>query len=146
MIRVFLDANVLFSAARPPGGVCRDIFRVAEKRGDVLLLATWYVIGEADIKLIYRGLSPISPPRVALQLLISRQVTRCSRPSIELNQRLGLLLSDPYDAPVLAGAVSAKADWLVTGNTKDFGHLYEETVEGVLILEPRAALNRLTQL
>jgi len=51
MIRVFLDANVLFSAADSPRGVNRAIFDIAERREDVLLMADRYVWGEADINL-----------------------------------------------------------------------------------------------
>jgi len=53
VIRVFLDATVLFSAARNPDGKNHDLLRVAHKRGDVVLLSNWVVIDEADIKLIY---------------------------------------------------------------------------------------------
>ena len=53
MIRVFVDATVLFSAARNPDGINRDLLNVAEKRGDTVLLCNWVVVDEADIKLMY---------------------------------------------------------------------------------------------
>ena len=56
MIRVFLDANVLYSAAESPGGLNASIFVVAHKRGDVELVTDKYVWGEADIHLMERRL------------------------------------------------------------------------------------------
>jgi hypothetical protein len=39
----------------------------------------------------------------------------------------------------MAAAVVADADILVTGDLRDFGHLYGETVEGVLVRIPLIA-------
>jgi hypothetical protein len=44
---------------------------------------------------------------------------------------------------VIAGAVIADADWLVNANVGHFGHLYNKTVRGVLVLPPEAAVRRL---
>jgi predicted nucleic acid-binding protein len=141
MIRVFLDANVLYSAAASPNGINRAIFRVAEIRGDVTLLATRYVEGEAEINLMDRALWQ---ERANLKALIANQVEVCSSPPFELTQRLAPLVPDPADAPVLAGAVFAEAHWLVTANSKDFGDLYGTMVESVLVLRPREAYDHLT--
>ena len=47
------------------------------------------------------------------------------------------------DAPILAAAVQAKADMLVTGDRADFGSLYERKLRGVEVLPPRIALERI---
>lgn len=142
MIRVFLDANVLYSAADSPEGLNAAIFEVVRKRGDVELLANRYVWGEADMHLMYKRLSRA---RIALKKLVTQDLTIESNAPLSLIQRLKPLVpNDPNDAPVLAGAVSAEADWLITSNRKDFGHLYETTVDGVLVLRPKQAFDRLT--
>lgn len=46
-------------------------------------------------------------------------------------------------APVMAAAVEADSDILVTGDRRDFGHLYGKTVEGVLVLNPVDALKHI---
>ncbi len=142
MIRVFLDANVLYSAADSPEGLNAAIFKVAAKREDVELLANRYVWDEADINLMEKRLSRA---RVALKKLVTQELTIEPNAPLSLTQRLKPLVpNDPADAPVLAGAVSAKADWLITSNRKDFEHLYETTVNGVLVLRPKQAFDRLT--
>jgi predicted nucleic acid-binding protein len=140
VIRVFLDATVLFSAARNPDGANRNLLRVAEKRGDVLLLSTWVVIDEADIKLMY-----LQEPNVRTELarLVESHVEKSPLPPVELVQQMLLLTPDPEDAPVLAGALSARADWLVTSNKDHFKHLYGRTVRGVLVLDLPMATERL---
>lgn len=142
MIRVFLDANVLYSAADSPEGLNAAIFKVAGKRGDVELIANRYVCGEADINLMYKSLSRA---RVALKKLVTHELTIEPNAPLSLTQRMKPHVpNDPADAPVLAGAVFAKADWLITSNSKDFGHLYETVVDGVLVLRPKQAFDRLT--
>jgi predicted nucleic acid-binding protein len=141
VIRVFLDANVLYSAAESPDGLNSSIFTVSHKRGDIELIADRYVWGEADIHLMQRRLEDA---RNELQRLGGTYLEIRPFPSLQLTQRFRPLVSDPADAPVLAGAVSARADWLVTNNRKDFEHLYETTVEGVLIMRAQSAFDRLT--
>ena len=43
----------------------------------------------------------------------------------------------PKDAPILAAAIASKADHILTGDLKHFGHLYGRTFQGVLIVSPR---------
>ena len=40
------------------------------------------------------------------------------------------------DAPVLAAAIQGKVDIFVTGDRRDFGHLFNRVVEGVKVLTP----------
>lgn len=140
MIRVFLDATVLFSAARNPEGMNRDLLNIAEERGDVILLSNWVVVDEADIKLMYMALRR---ERSELASLVAKYVKKCAVAPVELNQLLLPLTPDPHDAPVLAGAVSANANWLITANVAHFGHLYNKEIRGVLVLNPETALRQL---
>jgi predicted nucleic acid-binding protein len=140
VIRVFLDATVLFSAARNPEGMNRDLLRVAQKRGDVVLLSNWVVIDEADIKLMYLVLRS---ERDELKRLVAEYINKHPVAPVALNQALVTLTPDVDDVPVISGAVFADADWLVSANDAHFGHLYHEIVRGVLVLPPKEALRRL---
>ena len=45
------------------------------------------------------------------------------------------------DAPILAAAVHAQADLLVTGDNRDFGHLFGKTLRGTGVVTPAKALD-----
>jgi uncharacterized protein len=129
-MRVFLDANVLFSAAKSAGAV-RQLL-------DVLLQANhecWadtYVAEEAR-----RNLAAKSPDGlVYLDALLSRIRIADTQPH---GPALRALQSLPEkDRPVLAAAVQLKCDALVTGDRRHFGHLFGQAVEGVAIHSPRS--------
>lgn len=46
----------------------------------------------------------------------------------------------PKDAPILAAAVQARADLLVTGDSRDFGPFFGRTLRGVKVVTPAQAL------
>ena len=52
----------------------------------------------------------------------------------------------PKDAPVLAAAIASRADRLLTGDLKHFGHLYGKTIEGVLVVSPRSLSEEIVKL
>jgi len=129
-MRVFLDANILFSAAKSAGAV-RQLL-------DTLLLANhecWadtYVAEEAR-----RNLAAKSPDGlVSLDALLSRIRIAEAQPRRPASREL---LSLPEkDRPVLAAAVWLKCDALMTGDRGHFGHLFGQGVEGVAIHSPRS--------
>jgi hypothetical protein len=43
---------------------------------------------------------------------------------------------DSKDRPILLAAIHGKADFLLTGNGRHFGHLYGKRLEGVTVLRP----------
>jgi hypothetical protein len=49
------------------------------------------------------------------------------------------------DAPVLAAALQGKVDIFVTGDRRDFGHLFGQVLEEVKILTPAYALEAVVQ-
>ncbi len=53
----------------------------------------------------------------------------------------GIVLASK-DRPVLASAIFASMDYLVTGDTNHFGHLHNTTVSHVKILSPGGFLDR----
>ena len=136
-MRVFLDANVLFSAAHSTAGPLRVFFRLAEA-GWCELVASPFALDEAR-----RNIARKHPARASdLEHLIA-QVTVCREATTE-NVRWARSTGLPEkDAPILAAAAQAKADILVTGDRSDFGALYGKRLRGIEVLSPRLALERI---
>jgi uncharacterized protein len=120
--RVFLDANVLFSAAyRTDAGLLR-LWRVR----DIQLCASHYALEEARINLDE-----------------SAQQTRLTQLAAKLqlfdpaDQRLpsGIVLA-AKDVPILLAAIAAHATHLLTGDFRHFGQYFRKRIGGVLILTP----------
>lgn len=107
--------------------------------GKAELIATPYVLREARTNLERKSPAHLSELETLLE-----NVTVLGEPPTALVEQLTPLVPDTRDAPVLAGAVSGKADLLVTGNERDFRDLYGTEVNGVRVLRPREALNLLT--
>ena len=136
-MRIFLDANILFSAALNTGSRLRVFFRLAEA-GVCELLASPFVLDEAR-----RNIARKHPTKIAdLEQLIARIAICREATSDEVRWARSAGLPDK-DAPILAAAVQAKAEMLVTGDRADFGSLYERKLRGVEILTPRTALERI---
>lgn len=129
-MRVFLDANILFSAAKSDGAV-RELLARAESAGHHLC-ADAYVAAEAQ-----RNLQGKAPEGLAvLDAILARiEVARfeAAAPSREIEAML-----PEKDRPVLAAAVRLRCDALVTGDRAHFGALYGRTVLGVAVHSPRS--------
>lgn len=123
MDRVFLDANVLFSAAYRESTGLR---RLWELEG-VQLVTSTYAIEEARRNL------PEGEPQSRLQTLLA-----AVQPSAEVADRpLPALVELPAkDRPILLAAIHAGATHLLTGDVTHFGPYFGQTVEGVQILRP----------
>lgn len=128
MDRVFLDANVLFSAAyRADSGLAR-LWRVPGAK----LLTSPYALEEA------RRNCQDSDQRDRLEEII-REVEVVRDPPLDLG--LTALESIPEkDRPILQAALTARATHLVTGDRRAFGHLFGRVVQGVRVLKPAAYL------
>lgn len=126
---VFLDANVLFSAALG-GSTFKLIFELAEK-GRFELVTSEYCYLEAATNLQRKR--PASAATLDQLMLEIRRVPH-GRP-LHLTKAQALL--PEKDAPVLAAALTANADCLVTGDRKDFGHLMAHNELGIRVCTPR---------
>lgn len=124
MDRVFLDANVLFSAAYRHDAGLRQLFKLRR----VTLITSAYAVEEAR-----RNLSTSQQRKDLEQLCSSIEIA--SVVAAELLQVPGVDLPES-DRPILAAAISARATHLVTGDVKDFGRYYGQMVGGMLILPP----------
>ena len=123
MDRLFLDANVLFSAAwREESGLLR-----LWKLPGAELVSSAYAVEETR-----RNISD-TEARARLEALLGETTIVAEGSLAELSPNLTLA---PKDRPILAGAIHAGATHLVTGDRKDFGKLFGRRIGGVLILRP----------
>ena len=134
---LFLDANVLFTAAHNPGGRSAAIFQMA-RAGACSLVSSPHALEEArrNLRLKYPSATD------ALERLLTAGSVEPEPPSKDVAWALeqGLPLKD---APILAAAAQARCDVLVTGDRTHFGHLYGRRFRGVEVLSPADALARL---
>ena len=127
MNRVFLDANVLFSAAYLPDSGLTKLWSLG-----VDLITSAYAIEEARRNLA-TGDERRRLERLLEPLTIVQETDRARR------LPKGVDLPDK-DVPILLAALSANATHLVTGDTTHFGVLYGVTIAGTTILAPAAYL------
>lgn len=136
-MRLFLDANVLFSAALSPDGRARALFDLASG-ARWTLCASPHAIAEAQ-----RNLALKYPDRLAELEGLTARLSRTAEATPSMAEEAARHGPPPEDAPILAAAVQARADLLVTGDRTHFGHLYGKTVQGVEIVTPAETLARL---
>jgi predicted nucleic acid-binding protein len=122
MDRLFLDANVLFSAAyRPNAGLLR-FWRLPK----VELCTSRYALEEARINLTenaqLRRLEKLSD-KLNLFDPASRELPR------------GVTLPEK-DIPILLAAIEARCTHLITGDLRHFGAHFGKKLAGVLVLPP----------
>ena len=129
-MRVFLDANVLFSAAYRETGSVRAYFALAAA-GACTLVTSGYAVDEAR-----RNIRAKHPDRSReLELLVGRTVI-CREPASETLAWAASHRLPPKDAPILAAAIDARCHLLVTGDRTHFGPLYEHKLRGTVVVTP----------
>ena len=128
-MRIFLDANILFSAAKSAGGV-RVL--VNELLADThTLVVDAFVVTEARRNLTTKA----DPTAVALlQQLLERM--ECSSVQFSIATRPALEWLPEKDRPVLAAAMALRCDVLVTGDRTHFGSGYGRVFDGVTVCSP----------
>ena len=126
-MRIFLDANILFSAVQADGAIRRLLALLVA--ADHQLIADEYVYEEARRNLEVHA--PTAAPDMATRLS-SVRVHRIPKHT-DLPPTLNLAVKD---RPVLASAIALRCDALVTGDKTHFGHLFGSTIEAVAIHSP----------
>jgi uncharacterized protein len=122
MHRVFLDANVLFSAAYKPDARILRLWKLT----DILLCTSRYALEEARYNL------NDEPQRQRLsELSASFQFFEGS--GHELPHGISL---HEKDIPILLAAIDARANFLLTGDFRHFGEYFGRKVDGVTIVSP----------
>ncbi|MCP5111280.1 MAG: PIN domain-containing protein [bacterium] len=123
MDRVFLDANILFSAAYHAASGLRRLWRLK----GIQLLTSGYANQEAA-----RNLHLIVHRR-RLQQLIARLELVAEAP----DQRLpGRVVLPEKGRPILQAALNAGATHLLTGDKKHFGRHFGKSIASVRIATP----------
>ena len=126
MDRLFLDANILFSAADSADSPLLELWRLKK----VLLFSSGYSLEEAR-----RNLALLRPDRLSnLQQLIAK-VQFADAPPLATAPIEARALPKK-DLPILLAAIEARATHLLIADTRHFGPLRGKTVEGVLVLTP----------
>ena len=122
MDRLFLHANVLFSAAyRPNAGLLKFW-----KLQNVILCSSRYALEEARINLTEEA------QKHRLAGLASKiQLIEASSRKIPSAASL-----PEKDAPILMAAIEARATHLIAGDVRRFGPYFGTTIEGILVLLP----------
>ncbi|MBI3413697.1 MAG: DNA-binding protein [Verrucomicrobia bacterium] len=131
-MRVFLDANILFSGAQPHSRM-RAFLELLQRHGDCLTNA--YAVEEARRNLELK--STASLPR------LDSLVKNCELISA-LTTDLGVKLP-AKDIPILGGAIASHATHLLTGDERDFGAFLGKTIQGVKVVSPRLLADELVR-
>ena len=129
-MRIFLDANILFSAAKSDGAVRRLLVFLQEGRHECWI--DGYVLDEARRNLEIKA--PAGLPVLAALLsrlhlapfYVADSALAASLPLVE------------KDRPVLMAAIHSRCEVLVTGDQTHFGKLYGKTLHGITVHSPRS--------
>ena len=122
MDRVFLDANVLFSAAYKPNARMLELWKVS----DISLWSSRYALEEARVNLLKEDQQG-RLLKLAEGLTLHEAGVRTIPTRIRLPDK---------DLPILQAAIEARATHLLTGDILHFGPYLGRTIEGVRILAP----------
>jgi predicted nucleic acid-binding protein len=123
-MKIFLDANIIFSASQLQSPSWQLLDRLSKNATLITHPAVW---DEAQRNLLLKRPAWSAGLDYWRERVIQSQM-------IGPFPDAGL---PPKDAPILAAAIASKADRLLTGDLKHFGHLYGRTFQGVLIVSPR---------
>jgi len=129
-MRVFLDANILFSASFPNSHLAEFLGELAHHAD---LLTNAYAKIEAE-----RNIAAKQPKRLAAHEKFATSLELVPVQLFDLDVKVV-----KKDQPILCGAIAGKADFLLTGDKKDFGHLFGKTVGGVKIVTVQMLLEEL---
>ena len=129
-MRIFLDANILFSAAKSDGGIRKLVFTLIGKGHDCVIDA--FVLEEArrnlGIKYLH-GLPALHDITKSLHFSQSMHSIKKDAAGLPIPE------TDKY---VLSSAIHTRCNFLVTGDRRHFGAFYGKTVCGMVIHSPQS--------
>lgn len=120
-MRIFLDANVLFSASNAPSNVARLM--------QLVLRGHTGVTSDFALEEVGRNIAAKRPTW--------RRAFDAIKAGIEVVPSVVFPLSvtlDAKDRPILCAAIRAECHLLATGDRQHFGHLYGQTIDGVTVV------------
>ena len=132
-MRVFLDANILFSGSFPSSLLSEFLDKLKECG---TLVSNAYAASEAE-----RNLQAKMPKGLAHFDILMDSLELVPLQLFELEVPLA-----EKDRPILCGAIAGKADFLLTGDKKDFGHLFARKVQGVKVVSVELLITELQDL
>ena len=138
-MRVFLDSSVLFSAIFSAHGYARDLLHLAGE-GALTVIVSLDVLDETE-----RNLLKKSPGKVPLlkMLMAMLQPEIVESPSPD-EVAAAAAYTDRKDAPIVAAAIKANPDYLVTYDHKDLLDPPEVTEQsGLAIVRPEVVIRQL---
>ena len=136
-MKLFLDANILFTAAYSPGGISRALFDL-DKTGSCELVSSAYAMEVARRNLAVKA------PACLADFTENRSLLRIvAEPSPQQTPWATELSLPAKDVPIVTAACEAGCDILVTGDRRDFGHLFGVTIRGLVVLPPADTLLRI---
>lgn len=121
-MKIFLDANVLFSAGKVESDL-RLLLNLLRDEGHSLI-TSHYAYDEAE-----RNISAKRPQWLDSFYHFTAGMHMAD--GYKLDTAISL---DEKDRPILASAILEKCDYLLTGDRQDFGHLYNQTISGVTVV------------
>jgi uncharacterized protein len=128
-MRVFLDANILFSAVKSDGAI-RKLLDLLLRGGHECWVDD-YVVAETR-----RNLAAKYPAALGAFEALLAQLRVAPMRALESSPQTDWL--DEKDRPVLAAAIQLGCNALVTGDRTHFGAGYGKVFEGVAIHSPRS--------
>ena len=128
MDRLFLDANILFSAAYRVNARLQALWKLR----DVALCSSHYAVEEARA-----NLADQSQKSRLMKLLLRVELFDAAPREIVGGTRL-----PEKDVPILLGAVEARATHLISGDLQHFGLYFGKRIEGILVVSPSGYLKR----
>jgi predicted nucleic acid-binding protein len=126
MNRLFLDANVLFSAAYRENAGLLQLWRLQQ----VELCSSHYAVAEARVNLSE------AEQRERLEKL-TRSLHFFEGGDAKLPREIDL---PEKDVPVMLAAINGRATHLLTGDFRHFGRYFGKKIGGVLVVPPAAYL------
>ncbi len=123
-MRIFLDANILFSASLPQSRM-QTLLKAAIRHG--VCLTNDYAVQEAR-----RNLQLKFPENIFQLDALLGECEIISAAFFDIEVELA-----SKDWPILRGAIAGKATHLLTGDRKDFGAFWGTTVQNVNIVSPK---------
>ncbi len=139
-MKLFLDANVIFSASLPKPGMAKALLYEAARCG-VMCVSSSRALAEARRNLLSKA--PHAMEGYAQMAARIVEVAEPAQAAIDAALDAGVVAKD---APIFAAALHTAANLFVTGDLCHFGHLCGNRVAGVLVLPLRSAFERLREM
>jgi predicted nucleic acid-binding protein len=122
MDRLFLDANILFSAAYRANAALTKLWKLK----NVVLCSSRYALEEARVNLTQEE-------QWHRLIMLSSRLSLFEAPPEQLPDSI---LLPEKDVPIFLAAMAASATHLITGDLRHFGPYFSKKISNILILSP----------